>query len=64
MGKITRHSINRKLLELMDIIQYTNLLVNNMPADMDTKVYDNFTIVCDMEEQLPTTYVPTQNGNW
>lgn len=50
----------KQVLELMDIIQYTNLLVNNMPADMDTKVYDNFTIVCDMEEQLPTTYVAQQ----
>lgn len=50
----------KQVLELMDIIQYTNLLVNNMPADMDTKVYDNFTILCDMEEQLPTTYVAQQ----
>ena len=39
----------RQLLELMDIINYSNLTVNNMPADMDTKVYDNFTIQCDME---------------
>ncbi len=47
----------KQVLEFMDIIQYTNLSVNNMPADMNTKVYDNFTILCDMEEQIPTTYV-------
>lgn len=43
----------KQVLEFMDIIDYENVLVNNMPADMDTKVYDNFTIMCDMEEQKP-----------
>lgn len=47
----------RQLLELMDIINYSNLTVNNMPAEMDTKVYDNFTIQCDMEEQIPIEYI-------
>ena len=46
-----------QVLEFMDITQYGKILVNNMPADMNTKVYDNFTIVCDMEEQLPQSYV-------
>ena len=43
----------QQVLEFMDIIDYENVLVNNMPADMNTKVYDNFTIVCDMKEQVP-----------
>lgn len=47
----------RQVLELMDIIQYKNVTVNNIPADMDTKVYDNFTIVCDMEEQIPIEHI-------
>lgn len=47
----------RQIFEMMDIMKYSNIMVNNMPADMDTKVYDNFTIVCDMEEQIPLDYI-------
>lgn len=50
----------KQVLEFMDIISYDNLFVNNAPADMDTRVYDNFTILCDVEEQLPTSYVSEQ----
>lgn len=50
----------QQVLEFMDIAQYTNLSVNNAPASMETKVYDNFTILCDMEEQIPATYVTEQ----
>ncbi|HBI62835.1 MAG TPA: hypothetical protein DDY31_16800, partial [Lachnospiraceae bacterium] len=34
-----------------------NVYVNNVPAQMDTKVYDNFTIQCDVEEQIPSSYI-------
>lgn len=53
-----------QVLEFMDITQYGKISVNNMPADMNTKVYDNFTIICDMEEQVPTSYgnEPTDLG--
>ena len=44
----------KQVMEFMDIIDYENVMVNNMPADMETKVYDNFTIVCDMQEMMPT----------
>ena len=47
----------KQVLEFMDIIQYENLFVNNTPADMDTKVYDNFSILCDVEEQIPSSYI-------
>lgn len=47
----------KQVLEFMDIIQYDNVFVNNVPAQMDTKVYDNFSILCDVEEQIPTSYV-------
>jgi cell division ATPase FtsA len=47
----------KQVLEFMDILRYENVSVNNMPAKMDTKVYDNFTILCDVEEQIPTDYV-------
>lgn len=44
----------KQVLEFMDIIDYDKVYVNNMPATMDTKVYDNFTITCDLEEQTVT----------
>ncbi len=47
----------KQVLEFMDIIYYDNVYVNNVPAQMDTKVYDNFTIRCNVEEQIPSTYV-------
>lgn len=47
----------KQVLEFMDIVQYENLTVNRVPATMETRVYDNFTILCDMEEQLPSSYV-------
>lgn len=53
----------KQVLEFMDIIDYKNVLVNNVPADMDTKVYDNFTILCDMEERKPALYVETENSD-
>ena len=57
--KVLDYYTLRQVLELMDIIKYSNLTVNNMPADMDTKIYDNFTIQCDMEEQIPIEYIGT-----
>lgn len=55
--KVLDYYTLRQVLELMDIIKYHNVTVNNMPADMDTKVYDNFTIQCDVEEQIPIEYI-------
>ena len=55
--KVLDYYTLRQVLELMDIIKYNNVTVNNMPADMDTKVYDNFTIQCDVEEQIPIEYI-------
>lgn len=49
-----------QVLEFMDIEQYGSILVNNMPADRDTRVYDNFTIICDIEEQLPQSYTVSE----
>lgn len=40
----------KQVMELMDILKYGNVKVNNMPATPDTKVYDNFVITCDIEE--------------
>lgn len=45
-----------QVLDFMDIIHHGQVLVNNVVADMDTKVYDNFTILCELQEELP---VPT-----
>ncbi len=55
--KVLDYYTLQQVLELMDIIKYGNVTVNNMPADMDTKVYDNFTIQCDVEEQIPIEYI-------
>ena len=55
--KILDYYTLKQVLEFMDIIYYDNVYVNNVPAQMDTKVYDNFTIRCDVEEQIPSNYV-------
>ena len=55
--KILDYYTLKQVLEFMDIIYYDNVYVNNVPAKMDTKVYDNFTIRCDVEEQIPSSYV-------
>lgn len=60
--KVLDYYTLRQVLELMDIIRYSNVTVNNLPADMDTKVYDNFTIQCDVEEQIPIEYIGGSNG--
>lgn len=55
--KILDYYTLKQVLEFMDIIYYANVYVNNVPAQMDTKVYDNFTIRCDVEEQIPSSYI-------
>lgn len=50
----------KQVLEFMDILEYKNITVNNMPATKDTKVYDNFTILCDMEDMEPQDYAQRQ----
>ena len=47
----------QQVLEMMDIAYYSNVTVNNLPADKDTKIYDNFTVLCDVEEQIPIDYI-------
>lgn len=53
----------KQVLEFMDIIDYKNVTVNNVPAKRDTRVYDNFTILCDMEEQGPVDYAQVEENN-
>lgn len=43
----------KQVLEFMDIIEHKQVTVNNIPAGLETKVYDNFTVLCDMKEQVP-----------
>ena len=47
----------KQVLEVMDIPGYANVTVNHLPADMETKIYDNFTIVCEVTEQIPIDYI-------
>ena len=43
----------KQILEFMDIIHVGKVYVNNIAADMDTKVYDNFEIVCEISRDEP-----------
>ena len=43
----------KQVLEFMDIIYCGKVYVNNVPADMDTKVYDNFSILCEIKKEEP-----------
>lgn len=47
----------KQVLEVMDIPGYANVKVNHLPADLNTKIYDNFTIVCEVTEQIPIDYI-------
>ena len=38
----------KQVLEFMDILYYGDVYVNNAIASMDTKVYENFTIKCEI----------------
>ncbi len=38
----------KQVLEFMDIIYQGEILVNNMPAKMEEKIYENFTITCSL----------------
>ncbi|WMJ88410.1 cell division FtsA domain-containing protein [Anaerocolumna sp. MB42-C2] len=40
----------QQILEFMDIETKGTIYVNNMPAKMDEKVYENFTIQCELKE--------------
>lgn len=42
-----------QVLEFMDIVYRGNVYVNNVLADMDEKVYDNFSIACEIKEEEP-----------
>ncbi len=42
-----------QVLDFMDLPYQDTMLVNHVPAQMDTKVYDNFSIECYVEEQIP-----------
>lgn len=47
-----------QVLDFMDVKnQATRLKVNNVEAKMDTKVYDNFSVECDMEDIVPAAPV-------
>ena len=42
-----------QVLEFMDIIYRGKVYVNNVIAPMDTKVYDNFSIICEIMKEEP-----------
>lgn len=42
-----------QVLEFMDIEFKGTIYVNNMPAKMDEKVYENFTIQCELKDSSP-----------
>lgn len=42
-----------QVLEFMDIVCRGRVYVNNAIADMDTKVYDNFSIACEIKKEEP-----------
>lgn len=42
-----------QVLEFMDIVYRGNVYVNNVLADMDEKVYDNFSIACEIKKEEP-----------
>lgn len=42
-----------QVLEFMDIVCRGRAYVNNASADMETKVYDNFTIACEIKKEEP-----------
>ncbi len=42
-----------QVLEFMDIIYRGKIYVNNVIAPMDTKVYDNFSIACEIMKEEP-----------
>ena len=42
-----------QVLEFMDIVCRGRVYVNNASADMETKVYDNFTIACEIKKEEP-----------
>lgn len=43
----------KQVFEFMDIIYSGKVYVNNVPADMNTKVYDNFSILCEIKKEEP-----------
>ncbi len=43
----------QQVLEFMDIETKGTIYVNNMPAKMDEKVYENFTIQCELKKEQP-----------
>lgn len=42
-----------QVLEFMDIVCRGRAYVNNASADMETRVYDNFTIACEIKKEEP-----------
>jgi cell division protein FtsA len=42
-----------QLLEFMDILYRGKIYVNNALAQMDTKVYDNFSVACEIKKEEP-----------
>lgn len=42
-----------QIMELLDLPYHKGILVNNMPADENTKVYENFTVIDRGEGYLP-----------
>lgn len=43
----------KQVLEFMDVMYHGEVYVNNVVAAMDTKVYENFTIKCEIYDEKP-----------
>lgn len=52
-----------QVLDFMDLPYQDTILVNHVPAQQDTRVYDNFSIECHVEEQGPAAVVPEVSEN-
>ncbi|MCH5268589.1 MAG: rod shape-determining protein [Lachnospiraceae bacterium] len=52
-----------QVLEFMDVSVSGEIFVNNMPAKSDTRVYENFTVRCDIPEQEAAKQGNSQNGS-
>lgn len=43
----------KQVLEFMDVLYHGDVYVNNVIASMDTKVYENFTVKCEILDEKP-----------
>lgn len=51
--EIVEYYTLEQVLEFMDIVYRGRVYVNNAIADMNTKVYDNFSVACEIKKEEP-----------